>query len=61
MSRMIECDSCGIKMYEDSRSEKGAYFNIWVDHSHECHLCRKCFEKKLGDVFDWLLERENNE
>lgn len=61
MSRMIECDSCKRKMYQDSRSKKGSYFDIWVDRSNECHLCRNCFKKRLGDVFDYVLGEENEE
>ena len=51
MSDMVECDSCKKKMYKDSRSEKGAYFDIWVNHERQCHLCRKCFKERLGDIF----------
>lgn len=62
MSQMIECDACKKKMYADSRTEKGSYFVIWVDRSHDCHLCRTCFKQRLGDVFEYVLgEGEQNE
>ena len=58
MSTVIECDSCGHREYQDARSEKGAYFMIWVNRQTECHLCRKCFKERLGDVFPFYVEEE---
>ena len=55
MSQMIECDACKKKMYADSRTEKGSYFDIWVDRSYNCHLCRTCFKERFGDVFNDVL------
>ena len=39
MSSMIQCDACKCTMYDDSRSEKGSYFELWIDRSSQFHLC----------------------
>ena len=59
--RMIVCNACKKAMYEDSRTEKGSYFDLWVDHSHNAHLCRECFKKRLGDIFGYVLGEEEEE
>ena len=55
MSQMIECDACKKKMYADCRTEKGSYFDIWVDRSYQFHLCRTCFKERFGDVCNEVL------
>lgn len=50
MSNMVECDGCKKKMYTDSRSNKGDFHEIWVDHSYQFHLCRECWRKFLTDI-----------
>lgn len=58
MSAMIECDSCKKKMYADSRSEKGAYHEIWIDRSDSVHICEDCRMKILKEFFPDLYEYE---
>jgi len=50
MSRMIECDGCKRKMYEDSRSEKDTYHEIWIDRSDSFHLCEHCFVGMMAKI-----------
>lgn len=50
MSQMIQCDACKRTMYADSRSEKGDYHEIWVDHSDHIHLCRKCYDLFMKSI-----------
>ena len=47
---MIQCDGCKYTMYDDSRSEKGDYHEIWIDRSHQYHLCRNCFNVFMEDI-----------
>jgi hypothetical protein len=59
MSNIIKCDSCGKLMYSDSRSDKGDYHEIWIDHSNGYHLCRDCFDKKfMRDIFHLYWSKE---
>ena len=50
MSTMIQCDGCKYTMYDDSRSEKGDYHEIWIDRSHQYHLCRNCYNTFMSDI-----------
>lgn len=58
MSRMIECDGCKRKMYEDSRTERDEYHEIWIDRSDSYHLCIHCFEEMMAKVFHMHYDEE---
>lgn len=45
MSNMIKCDGCGALMYADSRSERDAYHEFWIDRSDSYHLCKSCYHE----------------
>lgn len=59
MSRMIMCDGCEKTMFEDSRSEKGDYHEIWIDRSDSYHVCRECYEKFMTDVLHHKWSEDN--
>ena len=50
MSKMIQCDGCKKLMYADSRSEKGAYCDLWIDGNSHFHLCRNCHKVMMEDI-----------
>lgn len=60
MSSMIQCDACKCTMYDDSRSEKGSYFELWIDRSSQFHLCRRCYDKMMRNIFrmTWSEDEE---
>lgn len=37
-------------MFEDSRTDKGEYHEVWIDHSYQYHLCRNCYTMFMEDV-----------
>lgn len=51
MSSMIRCDSCKLLMFADSRTEKGAYHDIFLDGNTHYHLCSRCFDGMMRNVF----------
>lgn len=50
MSNMIRCDGCKKIMFADSRSEKGAYHDLWIDRSYNYHLCRICYDSMMRNI-----------
>ena len=50
MSNMIKCDGCDALMYTDSRSERDAYHEFWIDRSYSYHLCKSCYTKFMNDI-----------
>ena len=50
MSDMIECDGCKKRMYADSRSDKGDYHEIWIDHRRGYDLCRECYNAFMRNI-----------
>jgi len=65
VSNMIQCDCCGKNMYADSRSEKGAYHEIWIDRSNFYHLCKTCYDRFLKlffpETLKFMVEEEGYE
>ena len=64
MSEMIECDKCKKKMYKDSRSDKGSYCAMMIDHSSGIsvyHLCRECHRRLLTEFLEECTEEEYDE
>ncbi len=61
MSRMIECDGCKRKMYEDSRTERDEYHEIWIDRESSYHLCIHCFEEMMAKVFHMHYDDEEEQ
>lgn len=51
MSNMIECDACKERFYADSRSEKGAFHEVWIDHTSGYHLCNDCYVRMMETIF----------
>lgn len=50
MSHMILCDGCKKTMFADSRSEKGAYHDLWIDGYYHYHLCRICYDSMMRNI-----------
>ena len=52
-------------MYADSRSEKGAYHEIWIDRSDSYHLCKTCYDRFLKlffpETLKFMVEEEGYE
>ena len=42
-------------MWADSRSEKGAYHELWIDRSSSYHLCKDCYDEFLKHFFPKTL------
>lgn len=61
MSRMIECDGCKSKMYEDRRTGRDEYHEIWIDRSSSYHLCAHCFVEMMAKVFHMHYDEEEGE
>ncbi len=60
MSTMIQCDGCKALMFDDSRSEKGDYHEIWIDRSDSYHLCRKCYSSFMENILhhEWCEDEQ---
>lgn len=60
MSSMIRCDGCKRTFYDDSRSEKGSYFELWINRSYQYHLCRKCYSKMMVNILHrkWKVDEQ---
>lgn len=61
MSSMIKCDSCNCLMFSDSRSEKGAYHEIWVDRCQQYHLCRICYDSMMRNIFHMIYNEDEQQ
>ena len=58
MSNMIKCDGCGKLMYADSRSEKGAYYEFWIDQYARYHLCHECYTKFMNTILHMYWDED---
>ena len=61
MSKMIKCDRCGKLIYDDSRSDKGAYSSIimqYTDGTSLINLCAECHMKLLTEFLNLYSVQE---
>lgn len=56
MSKMIQCDHCKKIMYEDSRSDKDDYHELWIDRTDQLHICKDCYVRLLETFFPFMME-----
>lgn len=61
MSTMIECDSCKGKMYDDSRSNRGDYHELWIDRTYRYHLCRKCYDRMMQQIMHMVFDDDEQQ
>lgn len=61
MSNMIRCDGCKYTMYDDSRSEKDDYHEVWIDRCYQYHLCRRCYQLFMEDVLRRVWDEDDME
>ena len=59
MSRIIQCDGCKKNMYEDSRSQKDDYHEVWIDRQQSYHVCRECYSATMRNIFHRVWNEDN--
>lgn len=62
MASMIRCDGCEKLFYSDSRTEKGAYHLVSIDHGSGpmLHVCNNCYDAMMRNIFHmvWNSDEE---
>lgn len=51
MSNMIQCDGCKSLVYDDISVKEYGYHEIWIDRSQSYHLCRRCYDAMMRNIF----------